>query len=75
VRDAAGQPAHGFHLLGLAQLLFQGAALGDVLGEQLEEDGVGFVAEGAPERRTLMTLRSRRVQSALRPWNFCRERR
>ena len=45
--DAAGQPAHGFHLLGLAQLLFQGAALGDVLGEQFEEDGVGFVAEGA----------------------------
>ena len=45
--DAAGQAAHGFHLLGLAELLFQGAALGDVLGKQFEEDGVGFVAEGA----------------------------
>ena len=36
----------GFHLLGLAKLLFQGAALGDVLGEEFKEDGVSFVAEG-----------------------------
>ncbi len=46
--DAAGEATHGFHLLGLAQLLLQGAALGDVLGEQFEEDGVSLVAESAP---------------------------
>ena len=45
--DAAGQPADGFHFLGLEQLLFQGAALGDILGKQLKEYSVGFVAEGA----------------------------
>ena len=45
--DAAGQAADGFHLLGLAKLLLQSAAFGDVLGEEFEEDGVAFVAEGA----------------------------
>ena len=45
--DAAGQPPDGFHLLGLAELLLQGAAFGDVLGEEFEEDGVPFVAKGA----------------------------
>jgi hypothetical protein len=30
VGNAAGQPAHGFHFLGLAQLSFQLAALGQV---------------------------------------------
>ncbi len=45
--DAAGEATDGFHLLGLAELLLQGAAFGDVLGEQLEEDGVAVVAEGA----------------------------
>ena len=47
VGDAAGEPADGFHLLGLAELLLQGAAFGDVLGEKFEEDGVAVVAEGA----------------------------
>ena len=43
--DAAGEASHGFHFLGLAKLLLQGAAFGDVLGEEFEEDGVAFVAE------------------------------
>ena len=47
VSDAAGEASHGFHLLGLAKLLLQGAAFGDVLGEEFEEDGVAFVAESA----------------------------
>ena len=38
VRDAAGETAHGFHLLGLAKLLLEGAAFGDVLGKQFEDD-------------------------------------
>src|SRR5712691_9221468 len=45
--DSAGEPAYGFHLLGLAELLLEGAAFGDVLGKQLEEDGVAVFAEGA----------------------------
>ena len=47
VGDAAGEAADGFHLLRLAELLFEGAALGDVFGEKFEEDGVAFVADGA----------------------------
>ena len=47
VSDAAGEPADGFHLLGLTQLLLERAAFGDVFGEEFEEDGVAFVAEGA----------------------------
>ncbi len=38
VSDASGETADGFHLLRLAQLLFEGAALGDVLGEEFEDD-------------------------------------
>ena len=38
VRDAARQPADGLHLLRLAQLLFERAPFGDVLGKQLEYD-------------------------------------
>ena len=37
VRDPAGQAAHGLHLLRLAQLLFQGAALGDIFREEFED--------------------------------------
>src|SRR6266851_7233978 len=44
---AAGQPAYGFHFLGLAELLLEGAAFGYVLGKQLEEDGASVIAEGA----------------------------
>ncbi len=36
VRDAASEAAHSFHLLRLAQLLFERAALGHVFGEELE---------------------------------------
>ena len=73
MRDAAGEASDGFHLLRLAELLLQGAAFGDVLGEQFEEDGVAIVAEGASGERTLMELLSLRTQSAARPWNFCRD--
>ena len=38
MRDAAGEAADGFHFLRLAKLLFEGAALGDVFGEQLEHN-------------------------------------
>ncbi len=41
MRDAAGQPSDGFHFLGLAELLFENAALGDVFGDDFE-DFVGF---------------------------------
>ena len=50
VGNAAGQAADGFHLLGLAKLLFQRAMLGHILGEQLEEDCVVFVANGASRK-------------------------
>ena len=39
VRHAAGQPADGFHLLRLAQLVFQLAALGHVHAQAAEEQG------------------------------------
>ena len=38
MRNAAGQPAHRFHFLRLAKLLFQGPAFGYVFGEELEEE-------------------------------------
>src|SRR5947199_10619283 len=37
MRDPAGQAAHGLHLLRLTQLLFQGATLGDILRDDLED--------------------------------------
>src|SRR5207245_2121992 len=37
VRHAAGQPADGFHLLRLAELLFQLPALGDIDTDAAEE--------------------------------------
>ena len=43
VGHAAGQPAHRFHLLRLAELLFQSAPLGDVLGDHLEALEVALV--------------------------------
>ena len=36
VRDAAGEPADGFHLLGLTELQFQGSGLGDVFHKNFE---------------------------------------
>ena len=44
--DASGKPTHGFHFLGVAELLFQSPVFCYVLGKQLEEDGVAFVAKG-----------------------------
>ena len=58
VGDAAGEPADGFHLLGLAKLLLQGAAFGDVFGEEFEENGVASSRKARPERRTLTMVRS-----------------
>ena len=47
VRDAAGQAAYGFHLLGLAQLLFQSPTFGNILGDHLEAQRLtAFVLEG-----------------------------
>ena len=43
VGDAAGEAADGFHFLGLAELVFENAALGDVFGNAFENVG-GFVA-------------------------------
>ena len=40
VRNAASQAADSFHLLRLAQLLFERATLGHVLGEQLKYDSL-----------------------------------
>ena len=61
VGDAAGEPADGFHLLRLAELLLQGAAFGDVFGKEFEEDALFFAAEWRrPERRTLTCLPSLR---------------
>ncbi len=37
VGDAPGEASDGFHLLRLAQLLFESAALGDVFGEEFED--------------------------------------
>ena len=45
--DAAGETADGFHLLRLAKLLFQSTAFGNILGEELEEDGVAVVTDSA----------------------------
>jgi hypothetical protein len=45
VSDAAGEAADGFHFLGLAELIFEHAALGDVFGDGFENVG-GFVAAG-----------------------------
>ena len=45
VGDAAGEAADGFHFLGLAELVFENAALGDVFGDGFENVG-GFVAAG-----------------------------
>ena len=45
VSDAAGEAADGFHFLGLAELIFEDAALGDVFGDGFEDVG-GFVAAG-----------------------------
>ena len=47
MRDSAGKPADGFHLLSLAELLFQGSMFSHVLGEQFEERRVVFVANGS----------------------------
>ena len=38
VGNAAGQTTDGFHFLRLAKLLLEGAVLGDVFGEEFEED-------------------------------------
>ena len=43
VGDAAGEAADGFHFLGLAELVFEHAALGDVFGDGFENVG-GLVA-------------------------------
>ena len=45
VSDAAGEAADGFHFLGLAELIFEDAALGDVFGDGFEDVG-GLVAAG-----------------------------
>ena len=45
VGDAACETSDGFHLLRLAQLLFESAAFGDVFGEELK-DGAFFTAVG-----------------------------
>ncbi len=39
VGDSAGEAADGFHLSGHAELLFEGAALGDVFGEDFVDRG------------------------------------
>ena len=36
VRDSAGEPSHGFHFLGLPELLFQRAPLGDILSDDFQ---------------------------------------
>ena len=45
VRDPSRESAHGFHLLGLAELQFQNVALGHVLGKQFVENLVAFIAQ------------------------------
>src|SRR5271155_1555175 len=45
VSDAAGEAADGFHFLGLAELVFEKAAGGDVFGDGFEAVG-GLVAAG-----------------------------
>src|SRR5207302_7374701 len=42
---AAGEAADGLHFLGLAELVFENAALGDVFGDGFEDVG-GLVAAG-----------------------------
>ena len=61
VRDAAGEAADGFHLLRLAQLLLERAALGDVFGEEFEDNpffaAVGDGATGdANDRRAVLAF-------------------
>src|SRR5205807_4090996 len=46
--DAASESAHCFHLLGLAELLLQCAALGHVFSKQLEQNVIIFITEGTP---------------------------
>ena len=46
--DAAGQASDGLHFLSLAELLFESAALGDVLGKEFKENFFIFVADGPP---------------------------
>ena len=45
VSDAAGEAADGFHFLGLAELVFEDAAFGDVFGDGFEDVG-GLVSAG-----------------------------
>ncbi len=47
VRDASGETADGFHFLRLAELLLEGAALGDVLGEDFVGGAVLGIFDGA----------------------------
>src|SRR5271170_290735 len=48
VSDAAGETADGFHFLGLAELVFEDAALGDVFGDGFEDfGGMIFTGHGA----------------------------
>ena len=39
VSDASGEAADGFHFLGLAELVFEDAAFGDVFGDGFENVG------------------------------------
>ena len=73
--DASGKPTHGFHLLGLAELLLQSPVFGDVLGKQLEEDGVAFVAKGTSGEAHVDGSVVLGAQSAGNPLNFSSARR
>src|SRR5271163_2637746 len=47
MRDAARESAYSFHFLRLPELLLEGAALGDVFGEQLKGFSPAGVRDGA----------------------------
>ena len=70
MRNAAGQAAHRFHLLRLAQLLLERAPFGNVLGEQLEHHAFTVaVSDGRPETRTPVVVPFFRFHSAVSPLN------
>ena len=72
VRDTACEASDGFHLLRLTQLLFEGAALGDVLGKFTWCRPWDLY--GAADIRAARVVPSLRTHSATRPLNSLRVR-
>ena len=67
VRDTACEPSDGFHLLRLTQLLFEGAALGDVLGKYSYVVPSLGSSIARPDIRAARVVPSLRTHSATRP--------